>query len=154
MGQGRSETGRRWKPELVPSVAEGGIWPWEQASNLKRGPWPGSRAMRVPPQLRKRSPPQLDQFIEQLRHRLAFHRLHMTKPIKWLKWHRIPMLENDPHPRHPVVVLAVDQVADDVERAPGLLAFVDPRPRIGQIAQQSIESGRSVRKQRKRRFQI
>jgi len=41
------------------------------------------------------------------------------------------VLQNDPQPRHPVGALPDDQMADDVERAPGIFAFVAARPDVG-----------------------
>ncbi len=42
------------------------------------------------------------------------------------------MLKDDLDPRNPVGFLAVDEVADDVERAPGIGPLVRPHPRLRQ----------------------
>jgi hypothetical protein len=41
----------------------------------------------------------------------------------------------------------MNQMADDFERAPGVLPFISQCPRIGQIAQERIENGGGARKQ-------
>src|SRR5438309_6577488 len=48
-------------------------------------------------------------------------------------------------PRHPVGAFAVNQMADDIERAPtfftpGVFTFISERPRFRQITQKCIES--------------
>ena len=52
------------------------------------------------------------------------------------------MLEDDARPRNPVGLLAVNQVADDVERAPRLAAFVAEDEAVGQAAQERVERRR------------
>jgi hypothetical protein len=41
--------------------------------------------------------------------------------------------------RYPVGVFAVDEMADDFVRAPGVFAFVAMRPAFGEIAQEYIQ---------------
>src|SRR5581483_6591215 len=57
-------------------------------------------------------------------------------------------LEDHADARDPVVAFAVDQMADDVERRPGVAAFVRLRPGIGQIAKQGVERPRRAGEQR------
>jgi len=49
--------------------------------------------------------------------------------------------------RHPVGSLGVNQVGDDVERAPGRGAFVGQRHTVGEAAQQRVERRRGPRQQ-------
>jgi hypothetical protein len=63
----------------------------------------------------------------------------LRKPVKGIKWPHVAVFQDDPQPRHPVGALPEDQVAHDVERAPGIFSFIAVCPSVGQSAQQSIE---------------
>ena len=49
-------------------------------------------------------------------------------------------LQEDFYARHPIGAFAVNEVGDDVERAPSVWAFVAERPGVGEIAEKSVES--------------
>src|ERR1700688_1823988 len=48
--------------------------------------------------------------------------------------------EHDPCPLHPIRAFTVNQMADDIERAPSVFTFISDRPRFRQIAQKRVES--------------
>ena len=64
------------------------------------------------------------ELVEQAVERAALRQLELREAIELVEGARLAVLEDDPRPRHPVGLLAVNQVADDVERAPRLAAFV------------------------------
>jgi hypothetical protein len=57
-------------------------------------------------------------------------------------------------PRHPIRAFAVNEVADDIERAPSVFTFISQRPRFREIAQKRIESSRSPTEKQNRVLQI
>src|SRR5271156_4961582 len=57
-------------------------------------------------------------------------------------------MQDDPHALHKIRTVAVHQMADDLEGAPGACAFARECPRFGQIAQKGIENNGSAREQR------
>ena len=95
--------------------------------------------------------PQTRKFVQQLPYRLAFHLLHVSATIKALESFRLGKL---PQAGHPIHAFAVNQMADDVERAPGVFTFVSGYPRFRQITQKRIEGGRSVSEKRYRVLQV
>jgi hypothetical protein len=55
----------------------------------------------------------------------------LRKAVKGIIWPRFTILQHDPHLRHPVRALLLDQVAHDVERAPGIFSFVAVHADVG-----------------------
>ncbi len=55
------------------------------------------------------------------------------------------MLEDPPHTGHPVGPLSVNQMADDIEGAPRLTAFMGQEPAVGQVTQKGIDDCRRAR---------
>lgn len=55
---------------------------------------------------------------------------------------------------HPVVALSVDEMADDLEDAPGFFAFVVVRPRLGEAAEEGVERRGSAGEKGDRVIQI
>ena len=53
---------------------------------------------------------------------------------------RLAKLQDHLRPWHPIRAFPVDQMADYIERAPSLFAFIPKRPSLRQIAQKRIES--------------
>jgi hypothetical protein len=68
--------------------------------------------------------PQPGKLIQQLRQRLAFTFARLCPAIKGHKGLGLAMLQNHPGPRHPICTLAVNQMADNVKRAPGVFTFI------------------------------
>ena len=95
--------------------------------------------------------PQTRKFVQQLPYRLAFHLLQVSATIKALKSFGLGKL---PHAGHPIHAFAVNQMANDVERAPGAFTFVSGCPRFRQITQKRVESGGSVSEKRYRVLQV
>jgi hypothetical protein len=81
------------------------------------------------------------EIVQQLLKRFALTLLRLRETIKGIKGPRFAAVQDDLHARHPVGTLADDQVAHDVERAPGLISFAAARPDVGKAAQQSVQSG-------------
>src|SRR5258708_37507372 len=67
----------------------------------------------------------------------------MSQAIEWRKRLSFAKLQKQVHARHPVGMFAVNQMANDVECAPGVFAFILARPDFRQIAEKRVESGRS-----------
>src|SRR5580704_6502506 len=74
------------------------------------------------------------EFIQQLFQRFAFTLSYLSPTIERLERASLAKLQNHLCARHPVRALAVNQVADDVERAPGVFTFVSRRPYLRQVA--------------------
>jgi len=89
--------------------------------------------------------PQTRKFVQQLPYRLAFHLLQVSATIKALKSFALGKL---PYAGHPIHAFAVNQMANDVERAPGAFTFVSGCPRFRQITQKRVESGGSASEKR------
>lgn len=77
----------------------------------------------------------LCEIIQQLREGFAPTFADVSLAIEGREWLRLTVFEQPFGAREPVSALAVDQVSDDIECAPGVFAFVAEGPRIGQIAQ-------------------
>jgi len=89
--------------------------------------------------------PQTRKFVQQLPYRLAFDLLQVSATIKALESFGLGKL---PHAGHPIHAFAVNQMADNVERAPSAFTFVSGCPRFRQITQKRIESGGSASEKR------
>ena len=87
---------------------------------------------------------QASEFIEQLGQILPFTFARLREPIKRVKSARLAGLKNHAGARHPIGAFTVNQMTDNVECSPGFVTFVLPRPVIGQVAQECIESGGST----------
>jgi CubicO group peptidase (beta-lactamase class C family) len=94
------------------------------------------------------------ELVEQLRHRLALDRRHMPPAVEWPEWLRIARFQDQARPRHPVRVLAMDEMAHDVERTPRLVAFIPSRPGVGEIAEKRVERGGRSTQQGERVFEM
>src|SRR5438045_1537090 len=90
---------------------------------------------------------QSSKLVQELRQRLAFAVALLCPAIKLVEGTVFTMLKNDSCPHHPVGALAVDQVADDIEHAPSVLAFILRRPPRRQITQQRVQGSRGALKQ-------
>src|SRR5580700_5459096 len=90
---------------------------------------------------------QPSEFIQQLSQRFAFTLAYLSPTIEGLERASLAELKNHLHTRHPVGAFAVNQMADDVERAPSVFTFISGCPCLRQAAQKRIEtSGRSNEK--------
>src|SRR6185312_8266080 len=87
-------------------------------------------------------------LIEQLRQRLALTFSELGEAVERHERLCVAELEDHSQARHPIRALAVDQMADDVERRPCVLALVLRGPRLRQVAQQRIQCRRRARQQR------
>ena len=90
----------------------------------------------------------MGKFIEQLIKRLAFTLSYMSEAVEWREGLALAELQDYFCARHPISAVAVNQMANDFEGAPVIVAFVSHRPRVGQIAQERIESSGSASQQR------
>jgi hypothetical protein len=97
---------------------------------------------------------QVSEFIQQLGQILPFTFARLREPIKRVKGARLAGLKNHAGARHPVGAFAVNQMTHNVECSPGFVTFVLPRPVIGQVAQECIESGGSTSEKGQGVFQI
>src|SRR5215467_15061563 len=71
----------------------------------------------------------------------------LGEAVEGLKAFGLAKLQDSFGAGHPVGTLAVNQVADNVESAPGLFPFVAERPSLWQIAQKRIKGrGRACQK--------
>src|ERR1700730_15402401 len=87
------------------------------------------------------------EFIQQLSQRFAFTLSYLSPTIEGLERASLAKLQNHLRARDPVGTFAVNQMADDVERAPGVFTFVSGRPCFRQVTQKRIEtSGRATEK--------
>src|SRR5438477_5921712 len=92
--------------------------------------------------------PQAGEFIQQLRQRSAFALALLSPAVEGLEAFCLTKLQDHLRSRHPVGALAVNEMSDDVERAPSFFTFIGERPGFRQIAQQCIESRGSASQQR------
>src|SRR6476646_5264267 len=72
----------------------------------------------------------------------------MPFAIKWHERLTLAELQYQLYSRDPVRALAVNQVAHNVERAPGAFAFISQSPGFWQITQKRVESSGGARKQK------
>src|SRR2546423_13927644 len=92
--------------------------------------------------------PQAGEFIQQLRQRSAVALALLSPAVEGLEAFSLAKLQDHLRSRHPVGALAVNEMSDNIEGAPGFLAFVTNSPSFRQIAQQCIESHGSASQQR------
>lgn len=59
-------------------------------------------------------------MIQELLDRLVSALFQLREAVEGIERPRFAVLQYDPHPLHPVVALPDDQVAHDVESAPGV----------------------------------
>ena len=71
------------------------------------------------------------ELVEQAGQRPPFRRGELCEAIERIEWARLAMLEDDPGARDPVSVFAMNQMSNDVERTPGLPAFMRHDPAGG-----------------------
>src|ERR1700692_2935319 len=72
--------------------------------------------------------------------RLTLTLSFVSPTFKGLKRLSLAKSEHDPCPLHPIRAFVVNQMADDIERAPSVFAFISDGPRFRQIAQKRVES--------------
>src|SRR5215813_7261820 len=73
--------------------------------------------------------------------RLALRFFLLSLAIEGLERSRFAVLDNHGGARNPVGVLGGEQMADDVERGPGVWPLVGMRPGVRKVAEQRVESG-------------
>src|SRR5882757_9473089 len=78
----------------------------------------------------------MGELVQELLQALASTFVHLRKAVKGIEWPRLAVLKNDARPQHPVGALPDNQVAQDVERAPGVFpcdaSFVTLHPDVRQ----------------------
>jgi hypothetical protein len=79
------------------------------------------------------------ELVEQTLQRSSRGQLELSQAIEGIERACFAMFENQPGPWHPVRALAMNQVTDDVEGAPGVRSLVCCDPAVGQTAQQCVE---------------
>ena len=84
-------------------------------------------------------------LIQQLPQRFARALMNMAEAIKGAERLSFAEFKNRPRPRHPICAVGVNQVDDDIKRAPGIFALIAMRPLLRQIAQQRVQSRRRAR---------
>jgi hypothetical protein len=57
----------------------------------------------------------------------------MSQAIKGRKGLSLAEFQDHPDARHPIRAFPVNQMGDDIERAPRVFAFITERPRLRQI---------------------
>ena len=72
--------------------------------------------------------PHRGELLEQAAQRLPFRCGELREAIELVEGACLAMLEDDPRPRYPIGVFAMNQMADDVERTPGLPTFMGRDP--------------------------
>src|ERR1700683_3434062 len=73
---------------------------------------------------------QTGEIVQELFQRFVLTIFFLRKAVKGIEWPSFAVLQNDPHPRHPVGALPNDQVAYDVECAPSIFSFVAARSEV------------------------
>lgn len=79
------------------------------------------------------------ELVEELLERFALRLSCLGEAVEAVEWPGFAVVENDSRARHPVGALADDEMADDVEGAPGIVSFVAANPGVGQAAQEGVE---------------
>src|SRR5438067_2475602 len=92
--------------------------------------------------------PQTRESVQQSRQRSIFTLPLLSPAVEGFKRLSLAKLQDHLSSRHPIGALAVNEMANDIERAPSLVAFIAERPSFRQIAQQHIESRRSASQKR------
>jgi hypothetical protein len=107
-----------------------------------------------PPQFLEVPRTQVAEFIQKLRQRLTRTLPLLRQTIKPLKRSGFTTLQDYPRPCHPIGAFPMNEMTDNIERAPGVSAFIADRPTVGQIAEKDIESSGRASKQRDCVFQV
>jgi hypothetical protein len=81
---------------------------------------------------------QMCEFIQQLAERFSLACMQLRQTIEGLKRARLAVLQNVSCARHPVRAVGVNQMAYDIEGAPGVFALISKRPFIGQITEKCV----------------
>ncbi len=88
--------------------------------------------------------------VEQFAERPALRRREHRLAIERRERHRVAMPQDVLDARHPVVALAVNQMADDVERAPGVRPLHGVRPGRRKVGEQAAQDSRRPLEHRQR----
>src|SRR5262245_23089466 len=79
------------------------------------------------------------ELVEQALDRAALREFELRESIERLEGGAVAVLEDEPGARQPVGLFAVNEVAEDVERAPTLAALMPGDPAGGQPSQHRVE---------------
>lgn len=90
--------------------------------------------------------PYCREFIKQPGERLALAFANVSPAVERLERAGFAEFEEPSRARNPVGALTVDEMADDIEGAPGIFALVTQSPFVRQPAQQRVKHGGSVGK--------
>jgi hypothetical protein len=82
------------------------------------------------------------ELVEELVLGPACEPAELGEAVKRLKRSSFTMLQNDPGTRNPVRLLAMDEMAHDVQRTPGVGTFVGRVPRRAGAAEEDAHHGR------------
>lgn len=93
------------------------------------------------------------EFVEELVHGFRLCDAELGFPIVGVEGSGRAMLEDYLYAGKPVGLLAVDEVAEDGVRAPGVGAFVGVGPHVGEIAEEGVEGGGCAIEDRKTLFE-
>ena len=88
----------------------------------------------------------MSKFVEQVDEGFSLNGLRVPFAVKRRERASFAKLQQRFHPWHPIGVFAVDQMANDIKRAPSVFTFVLKRPDFGQVSQKRIESSGSAGK--------
>src|SRR5215469_16840130 len=96
----------------------------------------------------------LGELIKQLFEGLTPAFAEISFPVKGRESPGFPVVEDRPGARNPIVVLGVNQVSHNIERAPRSRALITLRPDFGQPSQKRVEYAWSARQQSNGLFEI
>lgn len=82
-------------------------------------------------------------LIEELRQRFALHGTLVPGPIERREASCFAEFQQEMDARHPIRLFAMDEMADDIEGAPGIFTLIAQSPGFRQIAKERVESSRS-----------
>jgi hypothetical protein len=85
-----------------------------------------------------------NEFIQQLRERLALRFSVVSPTIEGLEGLSLTKLQDHLYAWEPIGTFAMNEMGNDVERAPGVFAFVAEGPSFGKIAEECVEGGGSA----------
>jgi hypothetical protein len=85
------------------------------------------------------------ELVQQIRQRPSRGLAELCESIEWLERNRVAVIENPSDARHPVRSLPVDEMADHVDGAPSVAAFVSDQPAVGQTAKPGVQRARRAR---------
>jgi hypothetical protein len=92
--------------------------------------------------------PQLGKLIQKLAERLALALPRLGEAIESVERSALSELQDHLRPRHPVGALAMDEMTDNIECAPGIRAFIVRRPLVGKVPQKRIQGCRRALEER------